>query len=127
MVKDFSHREPNATLGRRRGGGTLEGSVDRADGATGRRLLSYLDGGQMSLHGVTCPSQSTSYHWRILNSCLLCGTLLEILRLSCDNPFSTSSWGATAKRMSRRLTNVLRTCRSLGIRTQKCRDWENTD
>jgi len=52
MVKDFGHREPNATLGRRRGGGTLEGSADRADGATGRRLLSYLDGGQVSLHGA---------------------------------------------------------------------------
>src|SRR6218665_516792 len=73
---------------------------------------------------VTCPSQSTSYHWSILNSCLLCGTLFVRLRLSCDNPFSWRSWGATAKRMSRRLTNVRR---SLGIRTQKSRDWENTD
>src|SRR6218665_774007 len=51
-VKDFGHGEPNATLGRRRGGGTLEGSADRADGATGRRLLSFLDGGQVSLYGA---------------------------------------------------------------------------
>jgi len=53
-VKDFGHREPNATLDRRLGGGTrtLECSADRADGETGRRLLSYLDGGQVSLHGA---------------------------------------------------------------------------
>jgi len=37
------------------------------------------------------------------------------LRLSCDSPFSRRSGGATAKRMLRRLTNVLRS--SLGIRS----------
>src|SRR6218665_3528309 len=74
---------------------------------------------------MTCPSQSTCYHWNILNSCLLCGMLFERLRLSCDNPFSWRSWGATPNTISRRLPNVLR--RSLDIRTQKCRGWENTD
>src|SRR6218665_3146280 len=34
-VKDFGHREPNATLGRRRGGGTLEVSADGVDSAIG--------------------------------------------------------------------------------------------
>jgi len=38
-VKDFGQREPNAMPGRRRGGGTLEGSADRADGATGRGIV----------------------------------------------------------------------------------------
>src|SRR6218665_3565041 len=74
---------------------------------------------------LTCPSQSTSYHWCILNGCLLCVTIFKRLRLSCESPISQSSWGATAKRISRQLTNIL--CRSLGIRTQKCRDRENTD
>src|SRR6218665_195397 len=40
-VKNFGHREPNAMLGRRRGG-TLEGSADGADGATGL-LLTHLE------------------------------------------------------------------------------------
>src|SRR6218665_367555 len=95
--------EPNAPLGRRRVSGTLKGSADGVDGANGGDCCRTS-----TVDWCVCIEHRTrgdliasiySYYWNFLNNCFI------MCRVSNDLALS---WGATAKRTSRRLTNVLR-------------------